>query len=118
MFFLLLLQAKGAFLRLAHDVVKRGCGLPYCNHIQKSIQSVRLVTIQGYELVMYQAWLGLKPLAWAWLWWACALEILSQAQIQGLPKPEAWLGLKPRLIDHIWLLLQTASKGIAEDIGS
>jgi len=69
-------------------------------------------------LVMYRAWLGLKALAWAWLWWAWALEILSQARIQGLPKPEAWLGLKPGLIYHIWLLSQTASKGIAEDIGS
>jgi len=47
------------------------------------------------------AWLGLKALAWAWLWWAWALEILSQARIQGLPKPEAWLGLKPGLIYHI-----------------
>jgi hypothetical protein len=51
--------------------------------------------------VMYRAWLGLKALAWAWLWWAWALEILSQARIQGLPKPEAWLGLKPGLIYHI-----------------
>jgi len=43
---------------------------------------------------MYRAWLGLKALAWA-------LEILSQARIQGLPKPEAWLRLKPGLIYHI-----------------
>ena len=69
-------------------------------------------------LVMCQAWLRLKALAWAWLWWAWALEILSQAQIQGLPKPEAWLRLKPGLIYHIWLLLQTASEGTAEDIES
>ena len=30
-------------------------------------------------LVMYRAWLGLKALAWTWLGWAWALEILSQA---------------------------------------
>jgi len=35
----------------------------------------------------------------------------------GLAKPETWLRLKPGLIHHIWLLLQTASKGIAEDVG-
>jgi hypothetical protein len=31
---------------------------------------------------------------------AWALEILSQAQIQCLPKPKAWLRLKPGLIYH------------------
>ena len=55
----------------------------------------------GTSVVMYRAWLGLKALAWAWLWWARALEILSQARIQGLPKPEAWLRLKPGLVYHI-----------------
>jgi len=54
-------------------------------------------------VVMCRAWFGLKALAWAWLWWAWALEILGQARIQGLPKPEAWLRLKPGLIYHIWL---------------
>jgi hypothetical protein len=34
MFFLSLLQAKGAFLRLARDVVKYGCGLPYIRDTQ------------------------------------------------------------------------------------
>ena len=33
---------------------------------------------------MYRAWLGLKALAWAWLWWARAFKILSQARIEGL----------------------------------
>jgi hypothetical protein len=47
MFFLSLLQAKGAFLRPARDVVEYGCGLPYrlssparkavvCEHIPKN----------------------------------------------------------------------------------
>ena len=47
---------------------------------------------------MFRAWLGLKALAWAWLWWARAFDILSQARIQGLPEPGAWLGLKPGLV--------------------
>ena len=49
------------------------------------------ILISQSFLVMYQAW----------LWWAWAMEILSQARIQGLPKPKAWLKLKPRLIYHI-----------------
>jgi transposase len=65
-------------------------------------------------LVMYQAWLGLKARAWAWLWWAWAFKIVSQARIEGLPKPRAWLGLKHRLVYHIWLLLQKALKCVAE----
>ena len=48
----------------------------------------------------------------AWLWWA--FKILSQAQIEGLPKPWAWLGLKPELLYHIWLLLPKASKCIVD----
>jgi hypothetical protein len=46
------------------------------------------------------------------------LEILSQAQIQGLPKPKAWLRVKPGLVYYIWLLLQKPSKHVAEDIGT
>jgi hypothetical protein len=56
------------------------------------------------HIVMYQAW----------LWWAWAFKIVSQARIEGLPKPRAWLGLKPRLVYHIWLLLQKALKCVAE----
>jgi hypothetical protein len=67
---------------------------------------------------MYQAWLRLKALAWAWLGGAWALKILSQARIQGLPKPKAWPRLKPGLEYHIWLLLQKPSKHVAEDIGT
>jgi hypothetical protein len=63
---------------------------------------------------MYRAWLGLKARAWAWLWWAWAFKIVSQARIEGLPKPGAWLGLKPGLVYHIWLLLQKALKCVAE----
>jgi hypothetical protein len=65
-------------------------------------------------VVMYRAWLGLKARAWAWLWWAWAFKILSQARIEGLPKPGAWLGLKPGLVYHIWILLQKASKCVEE----
>jgi hypothetical protein len=54
------------------------------------------------RVVMYRAWLGLKARAWAWLWWAWAFKIVSQARIEGLPKPGAWLGLKPGLVYHIW----------------
>jgi hypothetical protein len=50
----------------------------------------------------------------AWIWWAQALEILSQARIQGLPKPEAWLRLKPGLVYHIWSLVQEASNCVVE----
>ena len=62
---------------------------------------------------MYRAWLGLKARAWAWLWWAWAFKIVSQARIEGLPKPGAWLGLKPGLVYHIWLLLQKDLKSAA-----
>ena len=68
--------------------------------------------------MMYGAWLGLKALAWAWLWWARAFKILSEARIEGLPKPRAWLGLKPGLVYHIWLLLPKASKCIVERHGN
>ncbi|KAF8227192.1 hypothetical protein L208DRAFT_1496322, partial [Tricholoma matsutake] len=53
--------------------------------------------LEAEVALIYRAWVSSKAWAWAWLEWACASIIVSQALVAGSGLAQAWLRLRPGL---------------------